>query len=153
MASRDIKDLDKTAAQAFELAIARYNEKFPTGPKPFLTCTHRPDAEQNADFLKGRDEAGHIIDKGKIVTNARAGQSPHNYKPAFAWDIAFTDSRGKIDWSHQNFANFNTCLMEVSTVMRWGYDWNGNGVKDKNDFDAPHWELKDWQARIKKPSL
>lgn len=150
MASRDKKDLHPTAAQAFDLAIAEYNRNYPTGPKPFLTCTYRPDAEQNADYLKGRDEAGHIIDKGKIITNAKAGQSPHNFNPSFAFDIAFTDSRGQLDWKAENFKNFNTCLMKVSSSMTWGYDWNHNGKVDTNDFDKPHWEITNWKTLIHK---
>lgn len=142
MASRDKKDLDTRVAQALEMAIARFKEKHPTLPQPFLTCAFRPDEEQNLDYAKGRTSPG------KIVTNARAGQSPHNFKPSYAFDIAFTDSRGGLDWSHDLFEKFQQCVQEISSVMVWGYDWNGNGKKDKNDFDAPHWELKDWKKYI-----
>lgn len=38
-----------------------------------ITCTWRSDAEQEALYAQGRTKPG------KIVTNARAGQSAHNY--------------------------------------------------------------------------
>lgn len=150
MGSRSKKDLHATAVQAFEMAEARFNEKYPELPNPFLTCTHRTGEEQNKEFAKGRNELGQVVDKGKIVTNAKAGQSPHNYIPSLAFDIAFTDSRGKLDWSAHLFEKFNQCLQEVSKSMVWGFDWNGNGIKDANDFDRPHWELKNWKNFINK---
>jgi peptidoglycan L-alanyl-D-glutamate endopeptidase CwlK len=51
-----------------------------------ITCTHRTGAEQDALYAQGRTKPG------KVVTNAKAGQSSHNFtmggKPAsLAFDI------------------------------------------------------------------
>jgi peptidoglycan L-alanyl-D-glutamate endopeptidase CwlK len=35
--------------------------------------------EQDALYAQGRDKAGKVVDKSKVVTNAKGGQSNHNY--------------------------------------------------------------------------
>ena len=55
-----------------------------------------------------------------------------------------------MDWNNDLFNNFNSCIQEVSDVVVWGFDWNGNKIKDKNDFDRPHFELKNWKTYIPK---
>lgn len=149
MASRDKKDLRIELVVAYDLAVAKYKELYPVLPQPFITCTYRSKEEQDETFFKGRDKLGNIVNRKLIVTNARGGQSPHNYNVSFAFDIAFTDSRGKLDWSDGLFAKFNDCIQAVAKNVVWGFDWNGNKKQDKNDFDRPHFELKEWKNLIK----
>lgn len=40
--------------------------------------TWRSPADQDADFARGRDSAGHIVDRGLVVTAKRGGESWHN---------------------------------------------------------------------------
>jgi peptidoglycan LD-endopeptidase CwlK len=143
MASRDKKDLHPELVEVFEKAIKIYDSKFPDAPKPFLTCTHRSNAEQDALYAISRTKPG------KKVTNAKAGQSPHNQMPALAFDIAFITITKKLDWAGKNFKQFNDCVKEVSSNVVWGGDWNGNDIKDREDFDPPHYELKNWK-KLKK---
>lgn len=83
MASRDIKDLYpplQTLCAEF-LRQCRAAEV-----EPLITCTWRSGTEQNALYAQGRTK------KGAIVTNAKAGQSKHNFmidgKPAAkAFDV------------------------------------------------------------------
>jgi len=139
MASRDKKDLRPELVQAYEMAANRYKELYPNEPQPFITCTYRSGEEQNQLFAK--------VPK---VTNAKAGQSPHNFNPSFAFDIGFIGLDGKMDWHNDLFKNFNAIIQQMSGVVVWGYDWNGNNIVDKNDFDRPHFELKNWKTLIKK---
>lgn len=139
MASRDKKDLHKTLVTAYEAAKAKYSELYPNESQPFITCTYRSNDEQNSLYAKGRTE------KGAKVTNAKGGQSPHNFKPSLAFDIAFVNVNNKLDWNKELFQKFNDCMESVCTVFQWGNDWNGNDKKDKNDFDPPHFQLTNWQ--------
>ena len=132
MASRDKKDLRPELVQAYEKGLAKYVALYPNEPQPFITCTYRSGEEQNELFKK--------VPK---VTNAKAGQSPHNYNPSFAFDIAFITVEKKISWNAKYFKMFADCVKSSSDVTVWGGDW----LKFK---DAPHFELKNWKTYIPK---
>ena len=77
MASRDKKDLRPELVQAYEKAVDEYKRLYPNEPQPFITCTYRSGEEQNK-----------LYNQVPKVTNAKAGQSPHNYNPSFAFDLS-----------------------------------------------------------------
>lgn len=129
MASRDKKDLRIELVQAYENACKLYLEKYPNEPQPFITCTYRSGVEQNELFKK--------VPK---VTNAKAGQSPHNYNPSFAFDIAFITFEKKVSWNAKYFKMFADCVK--SDVVIWGGSWT-------SFKDAPHFELKNWKTYLK----
>ena len=93
--------------------------------------TLRTFAEQNALYAQGRSVPG------KIVTNARGGQSYHNYGLAIdivliidgktaSWDVKTDfDGDGKSDW------------MEVVSIFKQhGWEWGG----DWKFSDQPHFQ-------------
>lgn len=135
MASRDKKDLHPILREATEKAFILFKERHPSLPQPFLTCTHRPNKEQDDLFEQGRSKPG------SKVTNARAGQSPHNYKPALAEDIAFAAQNKKLDWTLNLFKLFADIIMEVEPLVVWGGNF-------RSIPDSPHYELKDWRTYI-----
>lgn len=136
MASRSKADLHPDLATAYNAAAAEWDKLYPNDPKPFITCTLRDNAEQNALYAQGRTA------KGKIVTNAKAGQSPHNFSPALAFDVAFIKLNKTLDWNGKLFAKFAALVLQKSCNVVWG----GNFSKIS---DAPHFELRDWKSRIK----
>lgn len=103
-----------------------------------FSFTLRTDAEQNALYAQGRTKPG------QIVTNAKAGQSLHNY--GLAVDIAFivdTDGNGtfetsswdtKTDFDHDRIADWNEC---VAIFKKHGWEWGGNWITFK---DLPHFQ-------------
>lgn len=136
MASRDKKDLEITLVDAYDLACAKYKLAYPTASQPFLTCTYRPNKEQDILFAQGRTA------KGQKVTNAKAGESPHNYNPAPAFDIGFITLNQTLDWSPKNFKNFATIIKAINFSVVWGGDF----ISFK---DLPHFELKNWKHFVK----
>ena len=71
--SRDLADLlpvVRAKAEAFLAAASA------AGINLIVTCTYRPPEEQAALYAQGRTQPG------AIVTNARAGESLHNYRVA-----------------------------------------------------------------------
>jgi len=131
MASRKIQDLHLILGIAFEKAVLKYEELYPNSPIPFLTCTYRSNLEQDQLFSQ--------VPK---VTNAKAGQSPHNYLPSLAFDIAFLKTDKSLDWSNINFKRFADILAQIDDRIEWGGAW----VKFK---DAPHYQLKNWKSYLK----
>ncbi len=108
-------------------------------------------AEQNFIYAQGRTRPG------KIVTNAKAGQSIHNYRYAVdivllkdndgngtyeeaSWDTTHDfDGDGKADW------------MEIVAIFKkygwtWGADWDNDGItkaqgdRDEGLVDSPHFQ-------------
>ncbi len=128
MPSRDLKDLDSKLVNAYNLAKGIYANRFPNEPQPFITCTHRSNEEQNQLYALGRTV------KGKIVTNAKAGQSKHNSYPSKAFDIAFIGLDKKLNWNKKYFKMFADIVKEVEPSIVWGGNF-------KSIPDAPHYEL------------
>lgn len=109
-----------------------------------ITQTLRTAAEQNALYAQGRTKPG------RIVTNAKGGDSYHNYGLAF--DIAVRNKDKTINWSdicdtdHDGKKDYN----EVGYAgMSIGLEWGG---KFKSIIDIPHFQwtggltLKDLKA-------
>lgn len=130
MASRNKKDLHPTLVKAYEKAVTLYLTEYPNDPQPFITCTYRSNAEQNL-----------LFNQVPKVTKAKAGQSPHNYKPSLAFDIAFITVYKKLDWSIQLFKNFNDIIIKIEPLIVWGGNWKS--IKDK-----PHFQLQNWKNYI-----
>jgi peptidoglycan L-alanyl-D-glutamate endopeptidase CwlK len=128
MPSRELKDLDSKLVNAYNLAKGIYANRFPNEPQPFITCTHRSNEEQNQLYAIGRTV------KGKIVTNAKAGQSKHNSYPSKAFDIAFIGLDKKLNWGATYFKNFAAIVKELNSNVIWGGDF-------KSIPDAPHFEI------------
>lgn len=101
-----------------------------------------------------RGEAAQNEAKAAGLSNASFGESPHNYKPSMAADIA----PYPIDWQDMERFCFLAGLMVGIGAMhgiriRSGLDWNGNGILVKDDpaerlIDAPHFELLGWKGLL-----
>lgn len=72
--SRKIEDLDPHVAKLCKAFVAAAKKQ---GVDVLITSTYRDGESQNALYAQGRTKAG------RIVTNAKAGQSYHNYRLAF----------------------------------------------------------------------
>lgn len=107
-------------------------------------------AEQDALYAKGRTQPG------KKVTNARGGQSVHNY--GFAVDIALGIDRNgdgkfeevvwdcKKDFDQDKQADWMEC---VAVFKRYGWTWGGDWRTFK---DLPHFDKRgysDWRQLAK----
>ena len=137
MASRSKSDLNEILADAYDKACAEYLQLYPSLPQPFLTCTYRSNDEQEATYAQGRTT------KGPIITKARASESPHNYNPAAAFDIAFISLNKKLDWSSIQFKNFAAIITRIQPLIEWGGSWS------KGFVDMPHYQLKQWRKYVK----
>jgi peptidoglycan L-alanyl-D-glutamate endopeptidase CwlK len=82
-----------------------------------ITSTYRDAESQNALYAQGRTTAG------KIVTNARGGQSYHNWRVAFDFVPII---HGKAQWS--DITAFTKCG-EIAELV--GLEWAGRWVKFK----------------------
>ena len=150
MASRSIDDLHPQLAFAYGQACGMWLLKYPLDPIPLLMATYRSPAEQDILFAQPTDKRdndgdGRIDEPDEKVTNARGGQSAHNYLPALAFDVAFQkldrtlDWKTRLDWSTRLFEQFAT-LMKRTPNITWGGDF-------KSLPDRPHFELTDWKIR------
>lgn len=88
-----------------------------------VTQAFRSIAQQNALYAQGRTKPG------KIVTNARGGQSNHNKGTAV--DLAFVVN-GAVTWEESLYRKLGKYAQAVG--LKWGGDW-------KRFKDKPHVEL------------
>lgn len=93
--------------------------------------------QQNQLYAQGRST------KGAIVTNAKGGQSPHNF--GCAVDLCPLDANGDMNWNDpKGFAKIGECAKEVGLV--WGGDFKS--IKDLPHVESPSWKTLQaaWKA-------
>lgn len=105
-------------------AIDAYNEAVrttPVGVHPYITQTVRSFKESDDLYQQGRTKPG------QIVTNAKAGQSLHNYGLALDFCLQIN---GKMVWD-QKTPNW---MIVVNCFKKRGFSWGG----DWRFKDYPH---------------
>lgn len=130
MASRSLNDLHPALKPLAEEFLKNCSSD---GLDILITCTFRSPQEQNSLYEQGRTKPG------RIVTNAKGGESAHNFildgKPAAkAFDfVPMID--GKPEW-HGNDPSWNQAG-EIGEKL--GLEWAGRWVKFK---ELAHMQLK-----------
>ena len=113
MASRSLDDLlpvVKRKAEEFRKLCADQ------GMDILIYCTYRSPEEQDGLYAQGRTKPG------KIVTNARGGESFHNYGCAFDFVPLVA---GKPAWSDTNLYRKAGVIAE-SVGLEWAGRWTGS---------------------------
>lgn len=99
----------------------------------------RDPAYQHSLFLKGRDpDTLQVVDRTKVVTNADAGKSAHEY--GLAADFAVVD-HGKVVWeaSHPGYAAKRRAIDAIATLK------DGYYIVLPSGRDVGHVERRDWK--------
>lgn len=142
MEQTSIKRLNELHPLIRQKALDAYAEAVritPVGVHPFITQTLRTFAQSDALYAQGRSNPG------KIVTNAKAGQSYHNY--GLALDFV-NQVNGKTPWIVDD-----NWMKVVKVFKKHGFVWGGDF---KSIPDAPHFEMtlgyhwKDLLAKVNK---
>lgn len=122
MASRSIDDLDARVREGARHITRAWAAK---GFDVLVTCTYRSKDEQRALYAKGRTLPG------QKVTNARAGQSLHNFGLALDFVPLV---HGKPAWNDAElFETLARIAQMADPRVHWGGDW-------KRFKDRPHLE-------------
>jgi peptidoglycan L-alanyl-D-glutamate endopeptidase CwlK len=122
MSDRNLSDLVPSVQTAAEAALAECAAK---GLDVLVTCTYRSPADQNALYAQGRTAPG------AIVTNARAGQSMHQYRCAL--DIV-PMRYGKCVWNGSD-----PVWQQIAAVFKaHGFEWGEDWVSFK---EMPHFQI------------
>jgi len=97
---------------------------------------HRSWERQEALYRQGRDGAENIIDRSKVVTMAKPGQSFHNY--GLAVDIVFDGDTQKpnIQWSWSPNLSWKI-LGKIGQDI--GLEWAGTWIRF---VEYPHFQIK-----------
>ncbi|WP_054956261.1 M15 family metallopeptidase [Paenibacillus dakarensis] len=103
------------------------------GIRIMITDGYRSDEEQNRLYNKGRST------EGNIVTNARAGESLHNYGLAIDFALRLKDGRVIWDMEYDGNKNGKSDWMEVVAIAKdLGFEWGGDWT---NFPDYPHLQM------------
>jgi hypothetical protein len=120
------------------LARAFLTECEKAGYRLRVTFGHRSLDEQAKLYAQGRTAPG------PIVTNAKPGQSAHNYGSAI--DVVFLTKDGKADW--------NGPWKAIGAIgEQLGLVWGGNfkTIIDRPHFEWAHW--RDLRAKASAPKV
>lgn len=134
MSSRNLDDLNQSTRQ---MAMAHKQLCAAKGIELLIYCTLRSNDEQTELYAIGRTK------DGKIVTNARAGDSAHNpdeHGKASAYDCCPMIS-GKPMWdsTHPAWRIVGACGEEAGLV--WSGRWTGK-LKESAHFQDPYWRRR-----------
>lgn len=136
MASRRIEDLHPDFQPMVRSLLKLGNNAIAdTGYEFFITDGYRSEEEQTRLYAQGRSLPG------KVVTNARAGQSAHNY--GLAVDMAFQKD-GQLFYLHDLYDKIYPIARNLGFIL--GADW----ITFK---DRPHFEYPNWQAKAKETTM
>jgi peptidoglycan L-alanyl-D-glutamate endopeptidase CwlK len=93
--------------------------------------------QQNQLYAQGRTA------KGQIVTNAKGGQSPHNFGTAV--DLAPLDDKGGINWNDTVGFKLIGKIAKAQGLV-WGGDFKS--IVDLPHIESPTWRTiqADWKA-------
>lgn len=118
-----------------------------------------------AEVNKLRKAAGLYLlsaaENKRKATDAKPGSSKHNTLPSQALDVRFRLYAPKrpgakpepagITWDLKHYLAFGGYMIaaaaklraagKIRKRMRWGYDWNGDGINNQAFYDAPHFEV------------
>ena len=134
MSSRSIDDLNKHMRG---VAVVHKQCCAAEGVELLIYCTKRSNEEQDALYAIGRTLPG------KIVTNARAGQSAHNpdeFGFAAAYDCCpMIGGKPMWDSKHPAWAVVGRCGEEAGAV--WSGRWTGK-LRETAHFQDPSWRKK-----------
>jgi peptidoglycan L-alanyl-D-glutamate endopeptidase CwlK len=122
MANRDLDALQPVVRDAAKAALAECKAK---GLSVIVTNTYRSGQEQTELYAQGRTAPG------KIVTNAKAGQSLHQYRVAL--DIV-PNPNGKPDWNGDHPIWHEIAAVFIAHGFEWGYNW-------KRFKEMPHFQM------------
>lgn len=130
MSNRRIEDLHQVFQPMVRDLLSQgqkaIDSKF-SGWQFFITDGFRSFEEQTKLYAQGRTALG------KIVTNAKAGQSAHNY--GLAVDCAFQKDK-KLSYDPNMYALIYPIARKLGFEL--GADWTG--LTDKPHFEHPQWE-------------
>lgn len=101
------------------------------------------------NIVRTADEQDALFRQG--VTNAKGHRSPHNY--GMAVDVIHSVKAWGLDrrsWAIIGHVG-NEVAARLGIDIRWGGDWNDNGVpvwldRQESLWDPAHWELADWRT-------
>jgi peptidoglycan L-alanyl-D-glutamate endopeptidase CwlK len=145
--SRKIADLTEAAQYKYRLLAAA--SLMILGRELFLVETHRSHERQDELYLIGREPE----DVRRTVTNAKGGESYHQFEVAF--DVAFEeDGSQRPTWSTTTSQERADWELLGAMGKRLGLTWGGDfdGLKDFGHFhDAQGRSLQqlqaDWERR------
>lgn len=135
MASRALTDLDPRLRDKCNQFLVQCLAE---GLNVFITQTYRPDLEQDHDYAQGRTAPG------PVITNARAGQSPHNCTDvlgnpaARAFDFAVKTTEGSLDWNASD-AQWQRAI-DIGTSLGLISGSTFHSLKDNPHFEMPNWK-------------
>jgi peptidoglycan L-alanyl-D-glutamate endopeptidase CwlK len=128
-----------------ENMLACYEEmvrETPANVHPYVDQVFITIEESNALYQKGRNAEGLIVNPSAVVSNAKGGESWHNY--GLAWDLhiirngvsIWFDSTPEGAAKASNDADYASI---IKIAEKYGYTWGGNFTVG-TFRDVPHFE-------------
>ena len=130
MASRSLNDLQPQFRQRFADWHKAAEEA--AGVDLLITCTYRSPAEQDALYAIGRTKPG------RKVTNAKAGESAHNFGLALDF-VPMVNGKPVWDEGHDAWRKAG------NLAASYGLEWAGTWTRFR---EYPHVQVPNWRGLV-----
>ena len=142
MASRALSDLHPAAEKLARRFTARCRE---AGLDVLIYCTLRTAREQNELYAQGRGKPG------LVVTNAKGGQSAHNYGLAFD---CCPMRNGKLVWGSRDALYDQMGVIGEAVGLEWAGRWKSlPGSRRLQLLESVHFQFPGWREFVEKEGL
>lgn len=135
--SRDLAHCHPELARRYQALRADYEAE--VCRQLVVTSTYRSPEAQAALYAQGRTAPGAVVTK---LDGSPGKRSRHNRWPSEALDVAVDIDPGPgkhISWDTAAYAPLGP--LAARHGLRWGGDWNGDGLPNETFVDLPHLEL------------
>jgi hypothetical protein len=120
------------------LLVQWYREIKKDFPDCHISCGWRGEQEQNEAFARGASHRKWPLSKHNAINTAG--------KPCSRAIDLFQLKDGKALFQYSYYGKIAARLLDWCAPIVWGGDWNNNKIKDKEDFDSPHFQLDNKQS-------
>lgn len=148
------EDLHPDLLRVYDATLPKYKAAYPGGLFVSLNETSRSEAVQTAYFARSRETVLEVQRLYKAAglyaigaaeakehnTNARYGQSSHNFPKGRALDIRVTDAKGNYKDSPETCRRFWLLFKAEADRLKVPVTWGGTWK------DWPHIELTYWRT-------
>lgn len=154
MLNNSLKDLHPDLIRVHGAGLIIYKTDNPDGPIITVNETSRSKAIQDAYFARSRESIAEVQRLYKAAglygigpkeaaiknSNARFGQSAHNFVPSRAFDARAEDRRGHYLGERKHYEPFWLACKEAADALDIDVTWGGAWR------DWPHIELTRWRT-------
>jgi hypothetical protein len=125
-------------AEGCQALQAQYKIMKAKFPDAHTSCVWRNEVWQNSFFADGRSKKKWPDSKHNRMIGGKPAST--------AMDIFRLNERGEAEFRNGYYKQIADYFKDQSSPIRWGGDWNGDGLANEKWRDPPHFEIEEFDG-------